>query len=227
MKRGFTLLELSIVLVIIGLIVGGVVAGQELIRNAEINNDVQTFARIDTMVNTFRFKYDAIPGDFKNAEAYWGDTVTSNGNGDGTLQQVNGSASTSSGAWTGEYPQFWIQLGLAAISEPYDGTVANGFPMAQSAATGFVATGLGNAGFNILNLGYGRLPALPTNLDSADDIRPWQPAIAQQIDRKIDDGNGLTGRFIAAQESANICHTSGIYTVSNDANSCRPRYVLQ
>lgn len=61
-KLGFTLLELSIVLVIIGLIVGGVVAGQNLIRNAELNSIHSNFTQIKIALNNYRFKYNALPG---------------------------------------------------------------------------------------------------------------------------------------------------------------------
>src|SRR5580658_7858400 len=65
---GFTLIELSIVLVIIGLIVGGVLAGQDLIRAAAARAQITQIEKYNTAVNTFRGKYNALPGDM-NAEA--------------------------------------------------------------------------------------------------------------------------------------------------------------
>jgi prepilin-type N-terminal cleavage/methylation domain-containing protein len=91
---GFTLLELSIVLVIIGLVVGGVMAGQELIRQSQLQRAGKQLMEIATAVNTFKLKYNAIPGDFNKASQFWPtDCVdqatpanTCNGNGDGHIQ---------------------------------------------------------------------------------------------------------------------------------------------
>src|ERR1700722_13172793 len=61
--NGFTLIELSIVLVIIGLIVGGVLVGQDLIKAAEVRAQISQIESYNTAVNTFRGKYSKIPGD--------------------------------------------------------------------------------------------------------------------------------------------------------------------
>jgi len=102
-QNGFSLLELSIVLVIIGLIAGGIVAGSSMIRAAELRSVITDFERYRTSYFTFRDKYLAIPGDMKNATSFWGavdggdglgtdctdvvgaGTETCNGNGDGTI----------------------------------------------------------------------------------------------------------------------------------------------
>jgi prepilin-type N-terminal cleavage/methylation domain-containing protein len=95
--HGFTLVELSIVLVIIGLIVGGVVGGQSLVRSAQIQSIIKDFNKYKTAVNAFELQYDALPGDFSEAEDYWGSagsdcwndagtgTETCNGDGDGAI----------------------------------------------------------------------------------------------------------------------------------------------
>lgn len=100
MENGaFTLVELSIVLVIIGLLVGGVLAGQALIEQAKLSRVVSEYRGFQAAVATFRVKYNAIPGDMKNATSMWGTftgdcynpadlapgTETCNGNGDGIV----------------------------------------------------------------------------------------------------------------------------------------------
>jgi prepilin-type N-terminal cleavage/methylation domain-containing protein len=62
-EEGFTLVELSIVLVIIGLIIGGVLVGQDMIKAAEIRSTVSQIQSYDTAANTFRDKYEYVPGD--------------------------------------------------------------------------------------------------------------------------------------------------------------------
>jgi prepilin-type N-terminal cleavage/methylation domain-containing protein len=66
-QQGFTLLELSITLTIISLIVGGVLVGQELIRNSEVRATLTQIERMETAVNSFRIKYGCLPGDCTGA----------------------------------------------------------------------------------------------------------------------------------------------------------------
>jgi len=66
-SAGFSLLELSIVLVIIGLIAGGIVAGSSMIRAAELRAVLTELTQYQTATNTFRDKYLGLPGDLRNA----------------------------------------------------------------------------------------------------------------------------------------------------------------
>ncbi len=70
-QRGFTLIELSIVLLIIGVLASGVLTGQSLMKQARLHRAVAEFAAIKTSLNVFQTKYNALPGDFVGAEAYW------------------------------------------------------------------------------------------------------------------------------------------------------------
>lgn len=99
-KHAFTLVELSIVLVILGLLVGGVLAGQSLIRAAELRAVTTERNNYVVAINAFREKYMALPGDMTNATAFWTaadpdpvacravfstGTETCNGDGDGWI----------------------------------------------------------------------------------------------------------------------------------------------
>ena len=66
-QEGFTLIELSIVIVIIGLIVAGVVGGQTLVLQAKIRSQISDFNKYKIAYNTFQLEYNAIPGDFNQA----------------------------------------------------------------------------------------------------------------------------------------------------------------
>lgn len=68
-RKGFTLIELSIVLVIIGLIVGGVLVGRDLIRSSAARAQISQIASYNTAVNTFTGKYNGLPGDLAEPAA--------------------------------------------------------------------------------------------------------------------------------------------------------------
>ncbi len=130
-NKGFSLVELSIVLVILGLLTGGILTGQNLIRAAELRSITTEYQAYQAAVNTFRDKYFALPGDMTNAGDFWGmadtsgtggecgdpqndtgiGTQTCNGNGDGAV------AITSLAANSYEAFRFWQHLSNAGLIE--------------------------------------------------------------------------------------------------------------
>ena len=134
MKHGFSLVELSIVLVILGLLTGGILTGQTLIRAAELRAVTTEFQRYQSAVNTFRDKYFALPGDMRNATDFWEvfsnggcptgsgvGTETCNGNGNGIIEQPGGANQA------GEMFTFWQQLANAGLIEgQYTGITGSG-----------------------------------------------------------------------------------------------------
>ena len=122
-RLGFTLIELSIVLVIIGLVIGGVLVGQQLIHAAQIRQQAAQFESINAAVNTFRTKYNCLPGDCPDATKFFGalttptngaacasipsnGTLTCDGNGDGQIAPIPSLGSQSNY----EMGHFWVQL---------------------------------------------------------------------------------------------------------------------
>jgi len=88
--RGFTLIELSIVLIIISLIVGGITSGKALIKSAEVSKLSSDILSYTSFALTFRDQYDYLPGDLPNAQEYWPDcldtgSIPCNGNGDNRI----------------------------------------------------------------------------------------------------------------------------------------------
>src|SRR5688572_2241904 len=72
MRAGFTLIELAIVLVVVGLVTGGIIMGKELIRQSELQSVISDIEHYERAINGFYAKYNYFPGDLPNAEDYWG-----------------------------------------------------------------------------------------------------------------------------------------------------------
>lgn len=136
-QSGFSLVELSIVLVILGLLTGGILGGQALIRAAELRAVNTELSRYQTAVLTFRDKYFALPGDMPNATRFWGaldgndgvqpdcrgestGSLTCNGDGNG---QVNPNLATSANTY--EAFLVWSHLANAGLIEgKYSGSTS-------------------------------------------------------------------------------------------------------
>ena len=135
-KAGFTLIELSIVLVIIGLIVGGVLVGQDLIKAAEIRATIGQYEKYNAAINTFRTKFNGIQGDMVSTQALafnlyclGGSSTTCTGGtglGDGNGQLTSPS---SNAAQVGEPLVFWRQLSDASL---IDGAYGQGTAIGQT-----------------------------------------------------------------------------------------------
>lgn len=104
--QGFTLIEMTIVLVIIGLVVGGILAGQYLISAAAVRATISQKDRFDSALNTFYGKYSCIPGDCANGAQFG----LHNGKGKGTLPNNYDDD---------EYKWFWRDLSTAHLIADY------------------------------------------------------------------------------------------------------------
>lgn len=128
-QKGFTLIEMSIVLVIIGLIIGGILKGQELINTSRQKNLVTQIDGIRSAINTFNDKYNSLPGSFAQATTRIAPQAV-NGLGLGivgvnsatTAAMVAISASVAGGAGgataaanTNEPAVFWCQLAITGL----------------------------------------------------------------------------------------------------------------
>jgi prepilin-type N-terminal cleavage/methylation domain-containing protein len=87
-RKGFTLVELAIVLVVIGLILGAIMTGQQLIQNAKYKRLVNDLQGLSAAVYTYYDRYKAYPGDDLKAVDRWGSTYSNiqNGDGDGLIE---------------------------------------------------------------------------------------------------------------------------------------------
>ena len=238
--EGFTLIELSLVLVIIGLLVGGVLAGQSLIRAAELRAVNSESQRFSTAVNTFRDKYFDIPGDLSNASSFW--AGVGNGSGDGMIQNT-------AAAGTNEIVLFWEHLSKAGLVE---GSYTEAAGTTLTAGTNNPRSRLSQGAWNVMGLGAvsagassvtGNTVAIPTsqyydgNFGTAFVFGSGTNALtpagiikaeeAWNIDTKMDDGIPSTGATttLKSQEGAAGSHCSitggATYDLTNtSASAC-------
>lgn len=89
-QQGFTLVEIAIVLVIIGLLLGGVLGGQQLIASAKVKSQIQQIKEISAAINTYQDRYGVLPGDDANATTNTGVGTLTNGNGNGRFSGAEG-----------------------------------------------------------------------------------------------------------------------------------------
>src|SRR5665213_3036991 len=129
-KTGFTLIELSIVLVIIGLIVGGILVGQDLIKAAEVRAQISQIEKYDQAVNTFRAKFNAIPGDMAVATASQFGFTNTNCTGGVGMRDGNGllDGSTTAGSVLqggAETGMFWADVSSTTAGNLIEGQFPN------------------------------------------------------------------------------------------------------
>jgi prepilin-type N-terminal cleavage/methylation domain-containing protein len=200
-NSGFTLIELSIVLVIIGLIIGGVLIGQELIRGAEVRSMISQIDKLNASVNAFRNKYNGLPGDFVAATSYLTSTALTNGDGNGQIFSTSGAVSATPTAFgaalaspNNELQLVFYHLTLAGLIEgsfTYAAgtayTVGTHIPAMKNNKGGIMAYG-----FTDYN-NYWHMGAQTTTgaiIVTSDSL---SPEAAYQIDAKMDDGVANTG----------------------------------
>ncbi len=240
--KGFTLVELSIVLVIISLIVGGVIGvigGKSLIHSARIGQQVAQLHEFRVAYNNFQLQYDAMPGDFREATSFWPSGGTANGDGNNLLEGYNGRLSVGEATFTNEFPLFFEHLSLAVLlADHYDGSsdFGVGFPrLIYDDGAGMIAgmSGPYEAGSCAalvvkLYLQIGSPENMPA-LNNADNGSIFTSRDAKLIDKKLDDGIALTGHYCSWNgfgAATGSCHNNGAYNVASQAVACRSSFRL-
>lgn len=189
-QKGFSLVEMAIVLVIIGLILGAVLKGQELINSARMKRLYNLEQEVSAATNTYMDKYGKYQGDDNNVNARWGLT---NGNNDG---QITGFTTNCASAATTETCLSWRELRLANLlsgdttsainpNNPYGGAVGIGTVAVQGLTTQWI-------GFTSI---------------------PYD--VCQTLDLQYDDGTPTTGYNTGSIRGSGDYNTatSGTYTL--------------
>lgn len=182
-RRGFTLVEIAIVLVIIGLLLGGILKGQELINNARVRAIADRSNSLKAAWYAFIDRYQALPGDFVQAVQYV-PQATANGNGDGRL--VENDSPLVFNHLTGS--------GLLRCAVCTDSVAAQTASNSLVNLYGGIISIFHNSA-NYLVIG-GNAAGIPRLTQHTGGRIPSN--IITEVDRKIDDGLPHTGDFVFA-----------------------------
>jgi len=203
MKKGFTLVELSIVLVIIGLLIGGILVGQSLIEASKISKIVRDVYQIQVALRTFKAKYKFFPGDYPKGAQLGCPSGSCTGNGNNLID------------WN-EMLNSWYQLG---VTQTYTGTFSGGSPATNPYIAGKDIPAVkeigDNAGYMLSwwssgdpSLKYGKNYIVIAKNTINGPALSVERTIA--IDSKIDDGKRGSGT-VSGLGNAYVCDQGGNY----------------
>lgn len=243
-QKGFTLIEMSIVLIIIGLIIGGILKGQELINSSRQKNLITNIDATRAAVSTFADRFQAVPGDFNQAVARLS-AATGNGGGNGqvgttalttvTMDALTGVGATAIAATSAnnepEAQLFWCHLTAANLigssstnCAAVAATFGNGSPLPASAYP--------NAGFSVaygthetdpLRTLWLRVHRAPGTALTAAATAAFSSRTMNEIDAKYDDGLPARGSIRADASNANcpVAAVASVYAALNEVIDCR------
>lgn len=200
MKKGFTLVELSIVLVIIGLLIGGILIGQSLVESAQINKLIREAQSYKVMFVQFENKFNSYAGD--------NELFTPNGDGNGLIDGDNEGFA----AWKHLSDAGFLQETYTGTGRTFDNYVP-GTNVPQSFYgdnTGYLTQYRSIDTFNLYNTSPAHWLTLSGSENNRNVTPAFTPAFAASIDNKMDDGSADSGSVVShnARDGDNVWSTN-------------------
>lgn len=204
-QNGFTLVEISIVMIIIGLLIGGTFGGMKLVENMQINKAVQDMKAVESAALTFKDTYGRLPGDMPNTAARLPNCAVAPCATGGNGNRIIGTSNLASGAITdtSENFTFWHHLQASdllstGVKNTLDMSGGEGQPESPVGGVFRITDWTGNLGACPAVFQRSAL-AMTSNIAAAFSTQSDASCVQlSSIDRKIDDGIGDNGRFVSA-----------------------------
>lgn len=201
-QTGFTLIELAIVLVIIGLLLGGVLRGQELINSARVKSLITELKNVQVYIYGYQDRFRALPGDDQQAVAHVNGTAATSG---GHVQNAVIQGAWNSTTQTDESYLFWQHVRLAGLASGstvlgaanYTPLNSSGGPLGVQSVNGFAIAGLQGAYVACSSGILGRFAEqIDVTLDDGDTD-------GGSVRAFVDSGNAWDGDIVPAEENNN------------------------
>jgi prepilin-type N-terminal cleavage/methylation domain-containing protein len=185
-QSGFTLIEIAIVLVIIGLLLGGVLKGQELINSAKVKNLATDFKNVPVYIYGYQDKFRALPGDDIQAGSHvLATTIATAATAGNGLIDGTGAWDTKTTTSTDETQLFWLDVRLANLAAgPTTGDLL------PTNAVGGVIGVISSSAFSDPSKAAGLTNINASYIVCSSSI---MGKYAKQLDIQMDDGNHSTG----------------------------------
>jgi prepilin-type N-terminal cleavage/methylation domain-containing protein len=252
MRKGFTLVELSIVLVIVGLLIGGILVAQSMIETSKISAQVAQIQQFDAGVMNFKMKYNYLPSD---APAFGGD-------GDGIIDQTDvGGGGDAVVVFLCELASFWHSIdpvqfpGTAACAQPGAQAVTSGanknvpaakvgkggsYLIASVRTDAAFATPERNNFYVVLDRSQAQAPIISNwyyFLTTSALNSPVRPVELPGLDKKMDDSIADTGNVVSGSIGnwagtgvggpmtipiTGLCSSGPVYNLTSNNYECTP-----
>lgn len=207
-NRAFTLIELSIVMVIIGLLIASISGASNLIRNAKLSNIIKEISSLKAAIDVFEVKYGELPGDFSGANSLWSDCA--NGGGNGELTAAEGKDAVAHMYYADILPKSPVK---SATKASMTNVCTEGqYYLSDTLRIAYYLDGLANVlsqdipndafGTTELKRSFIVLAGIDTSANTTDNQSALETKDAHHIDRKMDDGIPNKG-YVAGHQNGN------------------------